>query len=46
MAEHAIVQDLAHQGYTQPTIMKVVAMMIRRGEVQHKYQRKMLFRIR
>ena len=46
VAEHAIIQDLSHQGYTQPTVLKVLAMMIRRGEIQHKYQRKMLFRIR
>jgi len=46
VSEHAIVQDLIKQRYNEKAIHKVLQTMIRRGEIQHRAQRKLLFRIR
>jgi DNA replication licensing factor MCM5 len=46
VSENAIVQDLVKQRYNEKAIYKVLQTMIRRGEVQHRAQRKLLFRIR
>ncbi len=46
VSESAIVQDLVKQRYAEKAIYKVLQTMIRRGEIQHRAQRKLLFRIR
>jgi len=46
VSEHAIIQDLIKQRYNEKAIHKVLQTMIRRGEIQHRAQRKLLFRIR
>merc|ERR1712142_1325692 len=46
VSEHAIVQDFARQKYPNHAVTKVLQFMIRRGELQHRIQRKMLYRIK
>jgi len=46
VSEHAIFQDFSRQKYPQQSVAKVITYMIRRGEVQHRMQRKMLYRIK
>jgi DNA replication licensing factor MCM5 len=46
VSEHAIVQDLLKQRYAEKGIYKVIQTMIRRGEIQHRAQRKLLFRVK
>ena len=43
---HSILHDFAKQKYDERTVQKVIHLMIRRGELQHRMQRKMLFRIK
>jgi DNA replication licensing factor MCM5 len=45
VSEHNIVQDFLRQKYPERAIYKVIHTMIRRGELQHRMQRKMLFRL-
>ncbi|KAK8407703.1 hypothetical protein O3P69_002328 [Scylla paramamosain] len=44
--EHSIVQDFVKQKYPERAVYKVLHFMIRRGELQHRLQRKMLYRIK
>ncbi|KAB7506340.1 DNA replication licensing factor Mcm5 [Armadillidium nasatum] len=46
VSEHAIVQDFLRQKYPERGIYKVIHCMIRRGELQHRLQRKMLYRMK
>uniref|UniRef100_L7M9Q6 DNA replication licensing factor MCM5 n=1 Tax=Rhipicephalus pulchellus TaxID=72859 RepID=L7M9Q6_RHIPC len=46
VSEHSIVQDFIKQKYPERAIYKVLHYMIRRGEIQHRMQRKMLYRIK
>lgn len=46
VSENAIIQDLVKQRYPEKAVYKVLQTMIRRGEVQHRAQRKLLFRLR
>ncbi len=46
VSEHAILQDFARQKYPEHAVSKVLQFMIRRGELQHRIQRKMLYRIK
>merc|ERR1712038_996048 len=46
VSEHSILQDFAKQKYPERAVQKVIAFMIRRGELQHRMQRKMLYRIK
>lgn len=46
VSEHAIFQDFARQKYSESAVAKVLHFMIRRGELQHRMQRKMLYRIK
>ncbi|KAH7972068.1 hypothetical protein HPB52_006162 [Rhipicephalus sanguineus] len=46
VSEHSIVQDFVKQKYPERAIYKVLHYMIRRGEIQHRMQRKMLYRIK
>ena len=34
------------QKYNEKSVMTVIHIMLRRGEIEHKYQRKVLFRVR
>ncbi|KAK7868213.1 hypothetical protein R5R35_000617 [Gryllus longicercus] len=45
VSEHNIVQDFLKQKYPERAIFKVIHTMIRRGELQHRMQRKMLYRL-
>nr|CAH0098446.1 unnamed protein product [Daphnia galeata] len=46
VSENSIVQDFTRQKYPERAIFKVIHCMIRRGELQHRMQRKMLYRIK
>lgn len=46
VSEFSIVQDFSKQKYPERAIYKVLYLMIRRGELQHRMQRKMLYRIK
>ncbi|CAJ0581805.1 unnamed protein product, partial [Mesorhabditis spiculigera] len=47
VSEHLIVQDFVHrQHYQEGLVKKVIHSLIRRGEIQQKMQRRMLFRVR
>ncbi|OWF42189.1 DNA replication licensing factor mcm5-like [Mizuhopecten yessoensis] len=46
VSEHAIIQDFTRQKYPERSIYKVLHFMMRRGEVQHRMQRKMLYRVK
>ncbi|KAF7284925.1 hypothetical protein GWI33_017404 [Rhynchophorus ferrugineus] len=45
VSQQNIVQDFVQQGYQERAIIKVVQAMIRRGQLQHRMQRRMLYRI-
>ena len=45
VSEQNIVKDFVKQAYPERTIYKVIHTMIRRGELQHRMQRKMLYRL-
>ncbi|KRZ75762.1 DNA replication licensing factor mcm5-A [Trichinella papuae] len=44
VAEHVVIQDFITQGYQEATIQKVIYAMVRRGDLHHRLQRKMLYR--
>jgi len=46
VSEHAILNDFTRQKYPERAVGKVLTLMLRRGEVQHRMQRKMLFRVK
>ncbi|CAB1342007.1 unnamed protein product [Coregonus sp. 'balchen'] len=46
VSEHSIVQDFTKQKYPEQAIYKVLHLMMRRGELQHRMQRKVLYRIK
>ncbi|KAI0231389.1 DNA replication licensing factor mcm5 [Lamellibrachia satsuma] len=46
VSEHAIVQDFLKQKYSERAVYKVLHFMLRRGELQHRMQRKMLYRLK
>ncbi|XP_047537214.1 DNA replication licensing factor Mcm5 [Vanessa atalanta] len=45
VSEQTIIQDFLRQKYPERAIIKVIHTMIRRGELQHRLQRKMLYRL-
>ncbi|CAG9137439.1 unnamed protein product [Plutella xylostella] len=45
VSEQTIIQDFLKQKYPERAIQKVIHTMIRRGELQHRLQRKMLYRM-
>lgn len=45
VSEQNIVKDFVKQGFAERAIYKVIHTMIRRGELQHRMQRKMLYRL-
>ena len=46
VSEDSIIKDFVKQKYPQPSVQKVIFFMIRRGELQHRMQRKMLYRLK
>lgn len=46
VSEHAIIQDFVKQNYPERAIQKVIQLMLRREEIQHRMQRKMLYRVK
>merc|ERR1719328_465285 len=46
VSAHAISADFSKQGYSDAAVNKVIGFMIRRGELQHRMQRKVLYRIK
>uniref|UniRef100_V9KHZ1 DNA replication licensing factor MCM5 n=2 Tax=Callorhinchus milii TaxID=7868 RepID=V9KHZ1_CALMI len=46
VSEHSIVQDFLKQKYPEHSIIKVLHLMLRRGELQHRAQRKVLYRVK
>ncbi|KAJ8941666.1 hypothetical protein NQ314_010311 [Rhamnusium bicolor] len=45
VSQQNIIQDFTHQQYPERAVLKVIQAMIRRGQLQHRMQRKMLYRI-
>uniref|UniRef100_U5ELZ4 DNA replication licensing factor MCM5 n=1 Tax=Corethrella appendiculata TaxID=1370023 RepID=U5ELZ4_9DIPT len=45
VSEQNIIQDFVRQKYPERSVLKVIHTMIRRGELQHRMQRKMLYRL-
>lgn len=45
VSEQNVIQDFLRQKYDERAILKVIHTMIRRGELQHRMQRKMLYRL-
>ena len=45
VSEQSIIQDFARQKYSEAAVRKVIHTLIRRGELQHRLQRKMLYRL-
>jgi DNA replication licensing factor MCM5 len=45
VSEQNIIQDFVRQKYPERAIFKVITTLIRRGELQHRMQRKMLYRL-
>lgn len=46
VSEQRIIQDFLKQKYSERAITTVIHIMLRRGELQHRMQRKVLFRVR
>jgi DNA replication licensing factor MCM5 len=46
VTEQKIVADFVRQNYNQRSVQTVIHIMLRRGEIEHKYQRKLLCRVR
>lgn len=46
VSQHTILHDFTKQKYPERQVQKVLATMIRRGELQHRMQRKMLYRLK
>ncbi|KAJ8973055.1 hypothetical protein NQ317_011335 [Molorchus minor] len=45
VSQQNIIQDFTNQKYPERAVVKVIQAMIRRGQLQHRMQRKMLYRI-
>lgn len=45
VSQQTIVQDFVQQQYPERAVLKVIYTMIRRGQLQHRLQRRMLYRI-
>ncbi|XP_057315209.1 DNA replication licensing factor mcm5-like [Hydractinia symbiolongicarpus] len=46
VSEQRIISDFVRQKYSEKAISTVIHIMLRRGEIEHKYQRKVLYRVR
>lgn len=45
VSQQTIIQDFVHQNYPETAVVKVIQTMIRRGQLQHRMQRRMLYRL-
>ena len=46
VSEQRVVQDFIKQNFSERAVMTVLHIMLRRGELQHRLQRRVLFRVR
>lgn len=46
VSQQSIVQDFVQQQYPEQAVLKVIHVMIRRGQLQHRMQRLMLYRLK
>ncbi|CAB4044911.1 DNA replication licensing factor mcm5-like [Paramuricea clavata] len=46
VSEQRIIQDFLKQKYSERSIITVLQIMLRRGEMAHRFQRKVLYRVR
>jgi len=46
VSEHIIIDEFTRQNYDEALVKKVIEYCIRRGEVQHRMQRKLLYRVK
>lgn len=46
VSEQRIIQDFAKQKYSERAIHTVIYIMLRRGELEHRFQRKVLYRVK
>uniref|UniRef100_A0A1I8F9E6 DNA replication licensing factor MCM5 n=1 Tax=Macrostomum lignano TaxID=282301 RepID=A0A1I8F9E6_9PLAT len=46
VSESTIVTDFVRQGYPEPVVQKVLSLMLRRGEIQYRMQRRILYRVK
>ena len=46
VSEERIIQDFIKQNYSERAISIVLHIMLRRGELQHRLQRRVLYRVR
>jgi len=46
VSEQRIISDFAKQKYNPRAVSTVIHIMLRRGEIEHKFQRKVLYRVR
>lgn len=45
VSQQNIIQDFVQQNYPERSVIKVIYTMIRRGQLQHRMQRRMLYRL-
>lgn len=45
VSQQNIVQDFVRQQYPERAVLKIIYTMLRRGQLQHRMQRKMLYRL-
>lgn len=46
VSKRVIIDDFIRQGYTEQTVNKAIWVMCQRGDLEHRYQRKVLHRVR
>jgi len=46
VSEQRIISDFVRQKYNEKAVTTVIHIMLRRGELEHRYQRKVLYRVR
>lgn len=46
VSENAIIQDFTRQSYPQSIIKRVIDFCVRRGDLQYRMQRKLLYRVK
>jgi len=46
VSEQRIISDFVRQKYNEKAVATVIHIMLRRGELEHRYQRKVLYRVR
>lgn len=46
VSEHVVVQDFVRQRYDEHVVKKILQSLLRRGEIQYRMQRKMVYRVK